>query len=101
MHLSIHAIEKAPSNEQAIMNRVAAQREPLANLIQYLFTTMVDIKVFKINQDIQRIVKELTDLQTTFDKFDQNPDGVTITKEQFEEIAEKISKIRYDYIRMN
>lgn len=101
MHLSIHAIEKAPSNEQAIMDRVAAQREPLANLIQYLYTTLVDIKVFKINQDIQRIVKELNDLQSSFDKFDQNPKGVTITKEQFEEIAEKISKIRYEYIRMN
>jgi hypothetical protein len=101
MHLSIHAIEKAPNNEDSIRNRIALQKEPLANLIEYLYATLVDIKVFKINQDIQRIVKELLDLQSTYDQFGTNPEGVKITKAQFDSISEKVSKIRYEYMRMN
>lgn len=100
MHLSIHAIEKAPSNEISIMNRVAAQRAPLGQLIEYLYKTLVDIKVFKINQDIQRIVKELMELQAIYEQLDQNEEGVKITKKQFEQIAEKVAKIRVDYINM-
>jgi hypothetical protein len=100
MHLSIHAIEKAPSNEVSIMNRVAAQRAPLGQLIEYLYKTLVDIKVFKINQDIQRIVKELMELQVIYEQLDQNEEGVVITKKQFEQIAEKVAKIRVDYINM-
>lgn len=100
MHLSIHAIEKAPSNEATIMKRVAAQRQPLSSLVEYLYKTLVDIKVFKINQDIQRIVKELIELQAIYDQFDQNDKDVTITKEQFDLIAEKIALIRVDYINM-
>ncbi len=100
MHLSIHAIEKAPSNEKSIMERVGAQREPLGQLIEYLYKTLVDIKVFKINQDIQRIVKELMELQAIYDQLDKNPKGTKITKKQFEQIAEKVAKIRVDYINM-
>jgi len=97
---SLHLTAKTYTGEapqQDEMIRIARQRRSLDNLIEYIYNTMIDIKVFKENIAIQKISKQLNDLGNLFNQLDQNTEQV-ITDEQFNAIASEIEKIRRYYL---
>ncbi|MBK8808222.1 MAG: hypothetical protein IPO21_16990 [Bacteroidales bacterium] len=88
--LSVNSVIKY-EDESPIVLRITEQSFLLENLIEYMRT-------LKNNNVSEIYLKQLIDLQYSFDKLIDNPDGVNITKEQYKEIADKIKAIRMELI---
>ena len=81
LHIAINSVDKfSPDNN--IVIRIAEQQLLLENLIG-------SFQSLDRDKQTQQMLDKLTELQTSFDKLYDNTD-VIITKEQFEEIVNKI-----------
>lgn len=97
MHLAMQTVDtQNPAPE--IMKEVAMQRAALENLMDYLYDVMMDSNTFEVNEDVQELGFKFADLKVVYDRLDENPADVPITKEQFQAIAETIETIRNSYI---
>ncbi|MBU0765497.1 MAG: hypothetical protein KJ607_11745 [Bacteroidetes bacterium] len=89
VHIAISSIEKFSENDEIVI-RIAEQQFLLENLMDYL-------KSIERNNDLNKLHKQLKDLQGSFDKLYDNTD-VIITKEQYDEITKKVESLRADFI---
>lgn len=91
LYLAVNSVDKFnPENE--IIMRITEQSYLLENMLDYLKTLQKD-------KETEEYMKHLTDLQYSFDKLYDNPEGVLVTKDQYKEIAEKIKSIRAALIK--
>jgi len=90
VNIAIKSINKFDSGSEIVI-RIADQGLLLENLIELYKTTGEDTK----DTDLYN---KLLDLQQSFDKLYDNPEDVVITKNQFEEITNKIKAIRAQII---
>ena len=97
IHLAVNSSDK--NTKKQVMQIVAHQKESLNNLIQYIYDTMLDMKVFKVNNHIQRVAGQLKDLQFSFDKIKAGEKSMEVSEEVFNEISSKIQTIRSYYIK--
>ncbi len=89
LHIAVNSVDKfSPDNN--IVIRIAEQQLLLENLIGSFQSLDKD-------KQTQQMLDKLTELQISFDKLYDNTD-VIITKEQFNEIANKIEDIRNQLI---
>lgn len=93
VYLTIYSFENAAENNKVI-EQVAAQKQAVDNLIEYLYQTMLDMKVFNVNADIQRMSNHLKDLKVSYDKLED--EGMTSLL--FDEIKHKYRAIREKYL---
>lgn len=89
--LAISSVEKF-SPDNLIVVRVTEQALVLEQLIEYLKT----LKNGKANSEY---LNQLIDLQYSFDKLIDNPEGVIVTKEQYKEIVGKVKALRASLIK--
>jgi len=91
VYLAINSVEKFDQNNEIVL-RVTEQSYLLENLLEYL-------KTLRKDAETESYIKQLEDLQYSFDKLYDNPDNVLITKEQYKEISKKVKDIRTSMIK--
>lgn len=82
-----------------LINQVAKQKNPLDNLIEYYYETMIDIKVIKLHEDIQKVSAHLKDVAESYDKMKLEENDNEATRAAFNEIKEKINNLREFYTK--
>ncbi|NOZ46622.1 MAG: hypothetical protein GXO79_07540 [Chlorobi bacterium] len=90
VHIIIQSIDTF-SNESPIVIRLADQRFLLENLVNFF-------KSIDNNISTDKILDKLFDLQASFDLLYDNADNINMTKAQYDEITEKVEKIRTELI---
>lgn len=91
VHIAISSIEKFEAENETVL-LITEQSLLLENLINYL-------KSIKKDKENDIYLTKLLNLQVSFDKLYYNPESVTITKDQYKEIAEKIKALRSELIK--
>lgn len=90
VHIAFNSVEEfSPDNPVVI--RIAEQRLLLENLIGLVASVEGD-------EEINKIIADLEDIQASFDVVDENID-VFITKEQYNDIETKITTLRNKFIK--
>ncbi|NOZ46625.1 MAG: hypothetical protein GXO79_07555 [Chlorobi bacterium] len=89
-YLAEKSIKEFKENDPSII-RIAEQQILLENLIEYLEN--------ENNQNVQKVLGLLKELQEKFDILYDNEDNVIITKEQFNIIAKEIDRVRNELIK--
>lgn len=91
VYLAVNSVEKFDPNNEIVM-RITEQSYLLENLLDYL-------KTLRKEQDTEKYIKMLVDLQYSFDKLYDNPENVLISKDQYKEITQKVKSIRAEMIK--
>lgn len=91
VYIAINSVDKF-SNKNKIVIRISEQQLLLENLLDHMRTIEKD-------DGLNNLTEKLEDLQLSFDKLYDNAPNVTITKEQFNEIALKVTGLRNDLIK--
>ncbi len=91
VYIAIGSVNKF-SQENEVVIRIAEQHFALENLIDYLR------KNAKKNDDIKKLISGLESIYASYEKLYDNDEETIITKEQFEEVTIKISKLRNEFI---
>ena len=110
LNIGVQIADVSEENYSAIINNIAEQKLSLGNLINLL-------NAYKTDEDIQKYLVILEDLKVSYDKVDisytknklnidnnrgvttiESKSSITITKETFLEIKEKIKSIRASII---
>ena len=94
VNLTINAFPNSGEN-QDIVRMVEVQGQAIDNLIEYLYCTMLDLKVFAVNADIQRLSNHLKDLKKSYDKLKENGGMNSLL---YDEISQKYRVIREQYL---
>lgn len=93
VYLTMHSYDN-PAENQKVLEQVAVQANSVDNLIEYMYQTMLDMKVFNVNSDIQRVSNSLKDLKVSYDKV--RVEGMTSLL--FDEIKRKYDTLRDQYL---
>jgi hypothetical protein len=91
LYLGLRSVETF-SQDNPIVQRITEQRYLLDNLLDYLTT-------LKKSKDLELYVTKLSALQASFVKLATNPNNILITKDQYNEISEKVADIRNEITR--
>lgn len=97
MYLAINTVDISEEGRE-IMIHIAHQKKALENLTQYLLDVMVDSNAFEANKEIQKMLNQLKEIKAIYAQMEQNPEGVEITDEQFQQIKEEVEEIRNYYV---
>ncbi|MCK5536455.1 MAG: hypothetical protein KAI79_06475 [Bacteroidales bacterium] len=93
VYLTINAFPSSGENPD-IVKMVEMQAPAIDNLIEYLYRTMLDMKVFAVNSDIQRVSNMLKDIRKSYDKLEEGG----MTSILFDEIIQKYRSYREQYL---
>lgn len=89
VYIAVNSV-KTFSEKSGVVMRVVEQQMVLEDMVEYL-STMQDDEQMKMLYD------KLSDIKDSFDKLYDNTDEI-ITKDQFDEIALKINKLRNEFV---
>ncbi len=89
-YLAAKSVTKFKENDPSII-RIAEQHILLENLIEYLENEK--------DQNVEKILVLLEELQAKFDILYENEEGVIITKEQYETIIADLNRVRNELIK--
>jgi hypothetical protein len=92
VYLTINAFPNSGGNSD-IVKMVEVQGPAIDNLIEYLYRTMLDMKVFAVNADIQKVSNMLKDIRKSYDKLDEGG----MTSILYDEITQKYRTYREQY----
>ncbi len=93
VYLSINAFPNSGENKD-IVKMVEVQAPAIDNLIEYLYRTMLDMKVFAVNADIQKFSNMLKDIRKSYDKLEESG----MTSILYDEITQKYRVYREQYL---
>lgn len=93
VYIAVQTLDKYKADSPILKRGIAEQGLLLANLLEHLESRHANDPTFT------ELMEQLQDLQLAYDKLLDNPADTVITKEQFNEIATKIEKIRNNLVQ--